>query len=219
MYSTYILTSIIHQCPQDLFPLQSLLPRAITGLAQRQVHGNLPLALVQKARLLWAVGQTEPGDDRQQTGRDALDDEQDAPGPDGPFGLRDAVGERAAVRVGGRRTGEEDAGAQAQLLARVEEGQVQGHAGPVGGFEDGQDHTTHHDAGPGRACRLERRDDAPAKHHKGDPGVRWEGFPAHLRPLEQDVWARQRFQDRTMSKCRAYMRCRRPSRASRSGFR
>jgi hypothetical protein len=95
------------------------------------VLGDLLLAGREEAGALDVVGEAEPRDDGQDEGRQALDEEQDAPGRDAGAApdLHDGVAQGAAVRVGQRRPREEDALPEPDPVARVEEGEVHGHAG------------------------------------------------------------------------------------------
>lgn len=134
--------------------MQTFTACAVARLAQGQVDRNLPFAIVQELAAMRVVGQPEPSDKRQQTRRHAFDNEQNLPGRERPSGLGNAVCQCTAVGVCSRAPGQEDARPQAESLARVEEGQVQWHARAEAALKDGQEHSTHHDAGPARARRL-----------------------------------------------------------------
>lgn len=91
----------VFQAVEEFFGAQALLLADVEALVARyEVQGDLLLALVEEGRLLHAVRQEEPGHDGEGAGREALDEEEDAPGGDGAVDLRDAVGEGAAVGVG-----------------------------------------------------------------------------------------------------------------------
>lgn len=180
---TVKLTSVIEQSAENLLPLQTFVARAIAGLSQAEIDRDLLLALAQELHVVGRVGKPEPRDKGKEAGRHALDDEQDPPWADAALGLRDAVCECGAVRVRRGRAGQEDSRSQAQLLSRVEVRQVARHSRSEGSLEDGQEHSADHDAGPGGACCLKSRDDAPSEDCEGDPAMGWECFPAHLCPL------------------------------------
>lgn len=85
------------------------------------------------------VRQEEEGEGAHDQRREALDEEQDFPVRDRGMAGGDAVGEGAGEAGGEGRGGEEDAGAESELVAEVEEGEEVGDAGPVAGFEDAEE--------------------------------------------------------------------------------
>ena len=84
----------------------------------------------QEARLVGSIGDEEPGDRRHGDGGETLDEEEDAPAPDGLVLVAgDAVGKGARESGGERGGGGEETDAETDFVAEVEEGEEVDYAG------------------------------------------------------------------------------------------
>lgn len=150
------------------------------------VGGDLLVARGEEAGLADAVGEHEEGDAGHEQGGQTLDEEEDAPRGHAAADEQDGVAEGAAVGVGEGAARDEDALAEADLVARVEEGEVDGHAG-VHGLEDAEEEADGGEAGKVAHRGLQRREGRPGEDDAGAPDVRGEVLPAGDAPHGDDV--------------------------------
>ena len=120
----------IHHRFQNLLDIDPSDPVRLPRLPDGARLGNLLLLRGQKACLVGSVGDEEPGDGRHGDGGETLDEEEDAPAPEGLVLVAgDAVGEGAGEGRGQRGGGGEEADAETDFMAEVEEGEEVDYAG------------------------------------------------------------------------------------------
>ena len=115
---------------QNLLDINPADPVRLPRLPDRARFGNLLFLRAQKPRLVRSVGDAVPGDGRHGDGGEALNEEEDAPAPEGLVLVAgDAVGEGAGEGGGERGGGGEETDAEADFVAEVEEGEEVDYAG------------------------------------------------------------------------------------------
>jgi hypothetical protein len=83
--------------------------------------------------------------------------------------MADCEGEEAAAGAGQRGADEEVPDTECELALRVEEGQVDGHAGEQAAFHGAQEEPAYHQPGEVLHDARQSGDDAPGHRDEGDP--------------------------------------------------
>ena len=117
------------------------------------------------------VGEDPEGGDAEDEGGQALDDHDPAPAAQAGDAVHvaDGVGEEAARGPGQGGADEEVGDAQGQFLFRVEEGQVDSHAGEETAFDEAEEEAAGDEGAVVVAEAGQSRDDAPDRGDEGDP--------------------------------------------------
>ena len=125
----------VDQTLDHLLPSNALVVIDVDPLvAGNEVVCDLLIAFVQEVGLSNAIGQEKEWDESEDARRQAFDEEENPPRCQRSVDLTDPVREGATVGVRESGRCDEDSVTEANLLTRIEVGQIQWHSWAVGGF-------------------------------------------------------------------------------------